>query len=59
MIKCLIDRKMPTKESIAKRQDFDAILKKVPRNYTINSPWFYGAIGFSSVLLLILLIFKL
>ena len=56
MIKCLIDRKMPSKENVAKRQDFDAVLKKVPRNYPINSPWFYGAIGFSSVLILILLI---
>jgi hypothetical protein len=48
---------MPSKENVAKRQDFEAVLKKVPQKYTINSPWFYGAIGFSSVLILILLIF--
>lgn len=50
---------MPSKENLANRQDFDAVLKKVPRNYPINSPWFYGAIGFSSVLIIILLIFRI
>jgi hypothetical protein len=54
-----MDRKIPSKETIANRQDFEAILKKLPRKYFFNSPWFFGAIGFSSVFLLILLIFNI
>lgn len=55
MIKCLIDRTIPSKEVIKNRQNFEAILSKVPKKYSFNSPWFYGAIGFSSVLIISLL----
>ena len=55
MIKLLIDRQFPSKESIANRQNFNEILDALPKEKSFNSPWFYGAIGFSTVLLLILL----
>lgn len=55
MIKLLIDRQFPSKEAIANRQNFNEILDALPKKNIINSPWFYGAIGFSTVLLLILL----
>ncbi|MFM2039024.1 MAG: hypothetical protein RL432_1963 [Bacteroidota bacterium] len=59
MIKCLIDRAVPSKEVIKSRQNFEAILSKVPKKYSLNSPWFYGAIGFSSVLVITILILNL
>jgi len=55
MIKLLVDRQFPSKEAIANRRNFNEILDALPKKKTINSPWFYGAIGFSTVLLLILL----
>ena len=55
MIKLLIDRQLPSSETIAKRRDFNEILDALPKKKTMNSPWFYGAIGFSTVFLLILL----
>lgn len=57
MIKCLIDRPTPSKDEIENRQNFDQILNKTLKKSTFSSPWFYGAIGFSSVLLLIVLIY--
>ena len=55
MIKLLIDRQLPSSETIATRRNFNEILDALPKKKTMNSPWFYGAIGFSTVLLLILL----
>ena len=55
MIKLLVDRQFPSKETIANRRNFNEILDALPKKKTINSPWFYGAIGFSTVLFLILL----
>ena len=55
MIKFLIDRQLPSSESIATRRNFNEILDALPKKKTMNSPWFYGAIGFSTVFLLILL----
>ena len=55
MIKLLIDRQFPSKESIAKRQNFNEVLDALPKKKSLNSPYFYGAIGFSTVLILILL----
>ncbi len=55
MIKLLIDRQFPTSDAIEKRQDFNSILKALPKKNTLSSPWFYGAIGFSSVLIISLL----
>lgn len=57
MIKCLIDRPTPSKDEIENRQNFEQILNKTLKKSTFSSPWFYGAIGFSSVLLLIVLIY--
>jgi hypothetical protein len=57
MIKLLIDRQLPSSESIAARRNFNEILQGLPKKKTTNSPWFYGAIGVSSVLFLILLNF--
>ncbi|NBU91969.1 MAG: hypothetical protein EBS17_03915 [Flavobacteriia bacterium] len=56
MIKWLIDRSIPSKAAIENRQDFEKILKQIPSRYTFNSPWFYGAIGFSSILIFAILI---
>jgi len=55
MIKLLIDRQFPSKESIAKRQNFNEVLDALPKKKSLNSPYSYGAIGFSTVLILILL----
>lgn len=57
MIKLLIDRQLPSSETIASRRNFNEILDGLPKKKTINSPWFYGAIGFFSVLFAILLNF--
>jgi hypothetical protein len=57
MTKLLIDRQLPSSESIANRRNFNEILDALPKKKSINSPWFYGAIGFSTVFLLILLNF--
>lgn len=58
MIKLLIDRKSPSKSTIQKRQNFEEILNKLPKKSPFVSPWFYGAIGFSSVLFFIILSFS-
>jgi hypothetical protein len=57
MIKLLIDTQLPSSESIAARRNFSEILHGLPKKKTINSPWFYGAIGFSSLIFLIFLNF--
>ncbi len=57
MIKLLIDRQLPSSETIASRRNFNQILVGLPKKKTINSPWFYGAIGVFSVLFVILLNF--
>jgi hypothetical protein len=57
MTKLLIDRQLPSSESIANRRNFNEILDGLPKKKTINSPWFYGAIGFSTVFLFIVLNF--
>jgi hypothetical protein len=57
MTKLLIDRQFPSSDSIASRRNFNAILDGLPKKKTFNSPWFYGAIGFSTVFILILLNF--
>ncbi len=59
MTKLLIDRQFPSSDSIASRRNFNAILDGLPKKKTINSPWFYGAIGFSSVLVITILILNL
>jgi len=57
MIKCLIDRPTPSKDEIENRQNFEQILNKTLKKNTFSSPWFYGAIGFSSMLVIIFLIY--
>jgi len=54
MIKFLIDRKIPSRLTIKNRQDFETILRKVPKHKSLNNPWFYGAIGFSSLILFLI-----
>jgi len=46
MTKLLIDRQLPSSESIANRRNFNEILDGLPKKKTIKSPWFYGAFGF-------------
>ena len=55
MTKLLVNRKEPSRNEIANRQDFETVLVNIRKVKSLNSPWFYGAIGFSTVLLLILL----
>jgi hypothetical protein len=53
-IKILVDRIEPSKEDILKRRNFDEVIQRVNRSKSLlRSPWFYGAIGFSSMLGLI------
>jgi hypothetical protein len=51
MRKILFNHEDPSSKEIQSRRDFDLVLKKVSaqREYWRN-PWFYGAIGFASVL---------
>jgi len=49
MIKILVNRSQPSKAEIAKRQDFNYILSALPKKNLLYSPWFYGAMGFSSL----------
>lgn len=56
MTKLLINRKEPSRNEISNRQDFETVLLNVRKVKSLNSPWFYGAIAFSSLLLLTFLI---
>jgi hypothetical protein len=49
MIKILVNRTQPSALDIAKRQDFNNILSALPKKKIYTSPWFYGAIGFSTL----------
>jgi hypothetical protein len=49
MIKILVNRTQPSALDIAKRQDFNNILSALPKKKIYTSPWFYGAMGFSSL----------
>ena len=51
MRKILFNREEPDSYEIKDKQDFDLVLKKYReyKNYWQN-PWFYGAIGFASIL---------
>ncbi|MBM3418499.1 MAG: hypothetical protein FJY17_06225 [Bacteroidetes bacterium] len=55
MIKILVDRKEPDSHSIKNRQDFQKVLKMYEKQIRLfYNPWFYGAVGFSSLLLFLL-----
>ncbi len=47
------DREVLSSEYIESKRDFNTILQKsaVIQNKRLNSPWFYGAIGLSSIFL--------
>lgn len=49
MIKILVNRNEPTPEQIANRQDFSNVLASLPKKQIYTSPWFYGAVGLSSI----------
>jgi len=59
MIKIYIDRKEVTSAEINSRQDFKKILASLPEKKNWNNPWFYGAVGLSSVIGTISLYFLL
>lgn len=49
--KIILNRAVFSSNSIQKRQDFNSILTHVEllKNPTMKRPWFYGAVGFSSI----------
>ena len=49
MIKIYIDRPSLSSEEINSRRDFNRILNQIPKKKVRLSPWFYGAVGLSSV----------
>ena len=59
MIKIYIDKKEVTSAEINARQDFNKILKSLPEKKSWINPWFYGAVGLSSVIGTISLYFLL
>jgi len=59
MIKIYIDRKEVTSDEINSRQDFKQILASLPEKKNWKNPWFYGAVGLSSVIGTISLYFLL
>jgi len=56
MTKLLVNRKEPSRNEIVNRQDFETVLVNVRKVKSLNSPWFYGAIAFPSLLILTFLI---
>lgn len=56
MTKLLVNRKEPSRNEIVNRQDFETVLVNIRKVKSLNSPWFYGAIAFSSLLILTFLI---
>jgi hypothetical protein len=52
MTKLLVNRKEPSRNEVENRQDFETVLFNVRKVKKLNSPWFYGAIAFSSLLFL-------
>jgi len=59
MIKIYIDKKEVTSAEINSRQDFNKILASLPEKKNWKNPWFYGAVGLSSVIGTISLYFLL
>ncbi len=59
MIKIYIDRKEVTSAEINSRQDFKKIFASLPEKKNWKNPWFYGAVGLSSVIGTISLYFLL
>lgn len=59
MIKIYIDRKEISSAEINSHQDFNKILAALPQKKNWINPWFYGAIGLSSVIGFISLCFLL
>lgn len=58
-IKVIVNRIEPSTEEILKKRNFEEIIQKVNYSkYLLKSPWFYGAIGFSSILGFALIFFK-
>jgi hypothetical protein len=50
MVKIYIDKQEVTSAEINSRQDFNKILSRLPPKKKWINPWFYGAVGLSSVI---------
>jgi hypothetical protein len=50
MVKIYIDKKEVTSAEINSRQDFNKILASLPTKKKWINPWFYGAVGLSSII---------
>ncbi|MEY3084865.1 MAG: hypothetical protein RL037_1045 [Bacteroidota bacterium] len=57
MIKILVDRQEPNAEIIRSRQDFKGVLKSYERQRKLfHNPWFFGVVGFSCLILSLLVL---
>jgi hypothetical protein len=57
MIKILVDRQEPNAEIIRSRQDFKGVLKSFERQRKLfHNPWFFGVVGFSCLILSLLVL---
>jgi hypothetical protein len=57
MIKILVDRQEPNAEIIRSRQDFKRVLKSYERQRKLfHNPWFFGVVGFSCLILSLLVL---
>jgi hypothetical protein len=56
-IKIIVDGDSPSKNQIFAKQDFTKVLKKYNQLYkpaVFKNPWFFGIVGLSSLLIIIL-----
>ncbi len=57
MIKILVDRQEPNAEIIRSRQDFKGVLKSYEQQRKLfHNPWFFGVVGFSCLILSLLVL---